>query len=218
VTISVETKAEPIQEEGKITADIKSVTLKNAPTTASVKDTGTVSASFAANLADLPPADATVAASISKTPDPVVLAAYQDAVAKQGNQMGDVAYAMTVAKTNLEDGKDVGAATVTMSVPVAWVEDRGGVNAVRIARYADDGSTQVLDTTFVGLDSSSNMEFQGASPGGLSIFALITVRTADETITPRSSTSGSLPIPEILYTFTGISILLLIVILFIRKR
>ena len=218
VTISVETKADPHEEEGKITADIKSITLKNSPTTASVKDTGTVSASFEANLVDLPPADATVAATISRTPDPVVLAAYQEAVAKQGDQMGDVAYAMTVAKTNLADGKDIGAATVKMSVPVAWVEDRGGAGAVKIARYADDGSTQVLDTTFIGLDSSSNMVFEGASQGGLSIFALITVRTNEETITPRSSTSESLPIPEILYTFTGISILLFIVILLIRKR
>jgi hypothetical protein len=217
VTISIATTADPRQENGIITGDIKSISMKNEPATAAVKDAGTVSASFDADLVSLPPNDATITATILEQPDPAVVAAYHGAVAKQGYQIGEVAYAMNVGKTHLEDGKDIGSATVRMSVAPSWVANRGGPGDVKIARYADDGTSQVLETRFIGFDSSSNMVFEGTSPGGLSIFALITVKTPQVTITPQPTTPASIPSPQIITSLAGISLLLFFILLVIRK-
>jgi len=71
-----------------------------------------------------------------------------------------------------------------MSVAPSWVLSNGGIF---ISRLADDGSSQILDTKFTGLDSSGNMIFTGTSPNGLSIFALISVRSAEATVTPAAT-------------------------------
>jgi len=148
---------------------------------------GMVSASFDAELTGLPPEDATIAASISEKPDSRAQAAFERAAAWKGQQIESVAYTLQVHKTHLEDIKDVGQATVSMSIAPSWALNRGGITNMKIARYADDGSSQLLDTQFTGLDSSQNMVFVGTSSGGLSIFALVAVKNSQVAIAPLPS-------------------------------
>jgi hypothetical protein len=187
VTISVRTKDLPRQEGGRITGDVESVSLKHAPVEAQYLGPGMVSASFDAELTGLPPEDATIAASISEKPDSRAQAAFERAAAWKGQQIESVAYTLQVHKTHLEDIKDVGQATVSMSIAPSWALNRGGITNMKIARYADDGSSQLLDTQFTGLDSSQNMVFVGTSPGGLSIFALVAVKNSQVAIAPLAS-------------------------------
>jgi len=221
VTLTITTPAEPNVQNGTITAGVKSISMKYAPVTAQFTGTGTVSASFTADLMHLPSQNATIAVSLAEKPDPLVQAAFDSAVKKTGYQMDAIAYTLNVAKTNLNDGREIGIATVNMSISPSWITAHGGVGQVKIARYADDGTSQVLDTRSAGPDSSGNMVFTGTSPGGLSIFALVSVKTtpvAAAAITPQPTSPSSLP-------FTGANSLLLvpplfvfIIVIFMRQR
>ncbi|MHB8164267.1 MAG: hypothetical protein ACYDDV_07935 [Methanoregula sp.] len=192
------------------------------PVTSQLKDAGTVSASFKADLTSLPPSDATITAVIAETPGPATQVAIDQAVAKQGYQLDAVAYTMDVTKTNLDDGKDIGPATVTMSVPPSWVANHGGIDGVKIARFADDGTSQLLETRYIGPDSSANMVFAGSSPGGLSIFALISVKAHAEATAPSSqpasAASGSLPFSGAMDTLRIATPLIILGIFLMVKR
>jgi hypothetical protein len=140
---------------------------------------------------NLPVQNAKVSTSLSKTPTPQVQEAIQRAAGDKGYHLDSVAYTMQVEKDNLEDKKDIGQATVKMSVSPAWVLNHGGISYTKIARFADDTTSQVLDTQFVGLDSSQNMVFSGTSPGGLSIFALISVKAQQDTASTQTTSESS---------------------------
>ena len=223
MTIGVTTAASPKEANGVITADIKSISMEHQPVSAQFKDTGTVSASFKADLMNLPPSDATITAVIAEKPGPATQKAIDQAVSHKGYQLDAVAYTMDVAKTNLNDGKDIGPATVTMSVTPSWVAAHGGVAGVNIVRFADDGTSQLLDTRFVGLDSSANQVFEGTSPGGLSIFALISVKIPEKTIVQKSQpepvTSEPIPFYGVMRTMgLATPLLILGIILMIRRK
>jgi hypothetical protein len=183
-SIIVTTKGAPKEEQGKLTAEIESISLQSEPVAAEYSGKGAVTASFGAELKSLPGDDAAVSATLLEQPDAKTMAAYERAAAEHGYAVGSVAYAMRVDKSGLEDGRDVGTATVTMTVSPAWVLANGGVSGVHIARLADDGTSQILATSFDGLDTNANMIFTGSSPGGLSMFALISVKSS-----PQSSAS-----------------------------
>ena len=176
VTITITTAASLEGTNGEKTAVVRSISLEHQPVTGQFMDTGMVAASFRADLMSLPPEDSAITARVTKNPVSPGLAGFERAAAEKGYQMDAVAYTMDIAKTNLDDGKDIGQATVTMSVSPSWVEEHGGAASVRIARFADDGTSQILKTRYRGIDSSANQIFEGDSPGGLSIFALITIR------------------------------------------
>ena len=195
-TISITTKGSPQEKEGQITGEVETISMKSIPVSAKVPESGVVSASFQAELKSLPTSDSKIGFSISEIPDASSRSAFERAAADKGYQIDAIAYTMQVEKTNLEDQKDIGAATVTMSVAPLWVLNHGGITNVKIARFADDGSSQVLDTQFTGLDRLQNMVFTGTSPGGLSIFAVIAVKNpqiavAVPVIPPVSSTQSN---------------------------
>ncbi|MFA4826295.1 MAG: hypothetical protein WC593_14180 [Methanoregula sp.] len=223
MTVGVITETGPKETNGILTADVKSISMEHQPVTAQIKDTGTVSASFKADLMSLPPSDATITAVIAEKPDPATQVAIDKAASQMGYQLDAVAYTMDVAKTHLNDGKDIGPATITMSVSPSWVVGHGGISGVKIARFADDGTSQLLETRFVGLDSSVNMVFEGTSPGGLSIFALISVKAHEEAIEqpsqPMPAASGSMPLNSAVETLRLTAPLIVLgIFLMIRKR
>ncbi len=111
-TISVTTKEALKEDQGQLTAEIESISLQSEPVSAEFAGAGTVTASFGADLNSLPGEGATVAATLLEQPDAQTLAAYEQAAAEQGFAIGSVAYAMDVDKPGLEDGTDVGTATV----------------------------------------------------------------------------------------------------------
>jgi hypothetical protein len=184
-TISVTTKGTPQEVQGQLSGEIESITLQSKPVTAQYSGKGTVSASFGAELNTLPSQGATVTASISEKPDDRSKAAFGRAAAEKGFAIGSIAYTMKVDKPGLEDGRDVGPATVSMTVSPSWVLANGGSSGIHIARFADDGTSEILDTSFNGIDVDSNMVFTGKSPRGLSIFALISVKAQTPAVTPQ---------------------------------
>jgi len=85
----------------------------------------------------------------------------------------DVAFAINVQRTNLENVTDLGSATITMTVSEAWVQEHGAEN-VRIFRVTETGETEILETTLVSSEGGI-YTFEGISPQGLSVFGLVAV-------------------------------------------
>lgn len=128
-----------------------------------------VSASFEVDLKSLPP-DASINISISQDPDEDVLTSFELVAMGDGDVVADIACTLSVEKTNLENGIDLGEAIITMKVGQAWVE-RYGMDNIQIMRHSEEGEDQVLTTTFMGYEGEQAI-FQAASPGGLSVFGL----------------------------------------------
>lgn len=84
---------------------------------------------------------------------------------------GDIPYAMDVERFNLTE---IGETNVSMTLPVSWVDRRGGrTDSVHIARIADMTSkTALINSVFVGSDSNADMIFRGDSPSGSSLYAI----------------------------------------------
>lgn len=69
----------------------------------------------------------------------------------------------------------LGASTVSLAVPVPWVEEQGGADLIRIGRIdGTSGAAELLETSATA--SAESVRFRGESPNGTSIFALISVR------------------------------------------
>lgn len=190
-TITVTTKESPREDQGKLSGEIESIILKATPLTSHYTETGPVSASFGADLNSLPAPGATVTASLIEKPDDQSRAAFERAAEENGVSVDTIAYAMKVDKSGLEDGKEVGEATVTMTVSPAWVLAHGGFSGIQIARFADDGSSELLASSFNGIDADSNMVFTGTSPRGLSIFALISIKAPAQAVAPQPAPAPS---------------------------
>lgn len=132
---------------------------------------------------DHTPYDGSIKVSILPEPDPNVKTQYVLASIDNNYDIGDIAYVMTVEKTNLQnkvydpatdevvdDSGAVVSAVICMKVSPAWVEAHGGNQSVKIMRY-DNDTVELLDTKYIGMENGL-MVFQAISPHGLSIFAL----------------------------------------------
>jgi PGF-pre-PGF domain-containing protein len=85
--------------------------------------------------------------------------------------LNTIAYTLEVKKVNLTTGP----ANITFTIPATWVNLHGGTNAVHITRISEEtGKTELLATTYLGLDAQDNMIFRGDSPNGTSLFGLLT--------------------------------------------
>jgi PGF-pre-PGF domain-containing protein len=78
-----------------------------------------------------------------------------------------------------------------MAVSPAWVDAHGGADAIRIIRFAEDGTREVLATRLVDTDASGNLVFEAASPNGLSVFGLAAVSAMPQTSSGSSSSGTS---------------------------
>ena len=161
------------EANGVIQADtIQSILLATTPIEAYTGGAGQVAASFTAGLASLPP-DAALTTTVAEPVNPVVVEAFQRAVANDGDEIQAIAYTLTVQKTNIAATLP---ARITMSIPAAWVTAHGGTSSIVIGRIADDQTSSVLKTSFSGYDPDGNMKFVADSPAGLSVFGLIATR------------------------------------------
>lgn len=119
------------------------------------------------------PDDARVTITTTRRPDENADSAFQLAAAGAGMGEVSIAYTINVEKTNLQNGVDIAAASVTMAAGPDWVTANGGTDAIRIIRYdPETGTQQVLETRYLGTDEAGRMLFEGISPDGLSAFAL----------------------------------------------
>lgn len=181
-----------ISRDGNIvTGTITDVVLKSGDMTATFNKTGDAVVSFLAHLPYFP-VGGRLSADLGNTPSDAVVSAYSLALRGEGLDVGDVAYTLTVSKTVINR---TGAATITMAVDPAWVTAHGGVTAIRIVRQADNGTTEVLETTFKGYNADGQYVFEAQSPNGLSVIGLVavTAASAETTMTtaPVSDTTTS---------------------------
>ncbi len=146
---------------------------------------------------------------------------FQTITEKNNLQMQSVAYTLDVRKVKIPQ---TSAANITMSIPPSWVDRYGGKDAVRIIRISEEtGTSELLDTVYMGLDPNGNMVFRGDSPNGSSLFGLLTAKATameqeqnpDSPIIPVSRPAMSTNIGMVswimtIFTDNPISIILII--------
>jgi PKD repeat protein len=155
-----------------ISQDAGSISLSTESVEASIPGVGEVSGSVEAGIDSISDG-AEVNLTLAK-PEVKDILAFEAAMKKEGKELDAVAFTMTVTKTNITANLP---AKITMTVPPDWVARNGGITAVSIVRTADDGTTQVLPTTFAGIDfKTGNFVFEALSKDGLSVFGLVTVK------------------------------------------
>jgi PGF-pre-PGF domain-containing protein len=149
---------------------------------------GIVSGSVRADLPSLAPQRGWVNNTISDTVLPDTLATFKAITDANGLSLQNVAYTLQVKKAGVETGPS----NVTLTVPASWVNLHGGSAAVHITRISDTGQTELLNTTYIGTDSTGNLIFRGDSPNGTSLFGLITAEAyaAEETEHPNVTYVG----------------------------
>lgn len=143
---------------------------------------GTVSFQVRAELKTLPDG-AGISIVLSKTANPAAYNAFALAVARAQNSIGNIAFVAEVNKTRLVDGRDIGPATVTLSVGRTWADSMGVQNIV-VSVLGDDGSVELLTTKFVRYTAEGEAVFTAVSQKGVSTFGLVGLNSAAPTPTP----------------------------------
>lgn len=140
-------------------------------------DVGQVSGSIDVDLLKIPE-DASLGVTVQEKPNPDARASFVLAATNSGTEIVDIAFTIVVARTNVSNETDLGEARISIRVSEAWVEAHGGAGNIRIFRYGDDGSVEILETLIIGRDTEGNFIFEGISPNGLSVFALVVLKAA----------------------------------------
>ncbi len=235
--ITMNVRLEDFEERNGITSGIiDSIWIESEQAISRLTSIGKVSASFEAELHTLP-VDALITGTITDIVSEEMSDAFMLATEQDGNRLGDIAYVFSIDTGTLEDGIDIGTATVTLAAHRDWIEAHGGIDAVCIVHRKEDGSTEVLETSFGGYDDEGYATFSAVSPAGLSSFAMIAVtampastdtpaeaqpqetkeQDAKPATTPTPAPGDSLPAGMLLIG-GGIAIVILLLALFIRRR
>ena len=143
---------------------------------------GTVSFQVRAELKTLPDG-AGISMVLSRTANLAVYNAFDQSVRKIQNSIREIAFVAEVNKTRMVDGRDIGPATVTLSVGRNWADSMGLQNIV-VTVLRDDGSVELLTTKFVNYNADGQAVFAAASQKGVSTFGLVGLNSAAPTPTP----------------------------------
>ncbi|WAI00520.1 NosD domain-containing protein [Methanogenium organophilum] len=184
--MTIVTVGSPEVNGSVVNGTVAGIRLNTVPVVTDLGEGGRVSAAIEANLTGIPSGaglDVTVSDNISAG----TMSAFQIAATNDGLDLDAVAYTMNIVKTNLTNGQDIADATIRMAVSPAWVAANGGYDGVKIIRFAEDGTREVLDTVYLGFDGELD-QFEAYSPNGLSVFGLSATSTA--TSPTGSSSSG----------------------------
>jgi len=110
---------------------------------------------------------------ISNVADSTVTGQFVQILSQNNLSLDSIAFTMKLQRVNLINGP----ANVTLTIPLLWVNQHGGIDAVRITRISDTtGKTELLSTVYTGTDPNGNIVFRGDSPNGTSIFGLVTAK------------------------------------------
>lgn len=189
-TITIKSDETPVTSGNDLVSNVTGIELETDPVEAVLDELGNVSGSVDVELNNLP-ASSSLQITL-ETGDSGNSTAFQLAARSSGFNVDTVAYTMNIIKTNLTNGQEIKEATITMSVPTSWVNANGGTDAIKIIRIAEDGTKEVLDTTYVGT-SGDMMTFEGDSPNGMSLFGLaaVTAQTNPSNGSKTTSSGGS---------------------------
>ncbi len=150
------------------------------------------------------------------------LAKFKELAKKVNLEIKDRVVAVEVEKENLTNIDHIERAKIKIKVDKEWVNSVGGVSKARIVRE-DSENYEILNTTAVG-EEDGLVVFEGDSPNGLSLYALVTV----EPLTPTSSTAASttanigeqqkLPVNFVIIGAVAIIVIVAIAVLFFGKK
>ena len=181
VTVPVQTGTS--STGGVVTRDGKQVLVTTEQQVNVGGDVGNVRSSIDVDLVNIP-SNASLSVTVSKSPDSTASAAFTLAAADAGTTIRSIGFTINVQRTNVANTTNLGEARITMVAPESWVNANGGPAAVRIFRYAEDGTREILQTQIVGRDGAGNYIFRGISPRGLSVFAAIALQEAPPIAVP----------------------------------
>jgi hypothetical protein len=100
----------------------------------------------------------------------------------------------------------MGQAVITLKVGKAWA-DKYGADNVRILRVGDDGTKEVLPTTFDSYDGNQAI-FEGISENGLSYFGLAAVKSTGGGGVPLSAIIGGVAAAVVIVGAVAVILLL----------
>ncbi len=206
----------------KITPITSTGVAESGPVVADLVGMEGVSGAWSVDITKLSGAPASISTSIIQQPSAAVQNSFRTALQATKLDVAQIAYVMQVTKNNISS---TGPATVSMSVPQNWINNYGGIDAVRIIRNGDDGSTEVLTTKFSNYDMDTGyLNFKAPSPKGLSTFGIVAVKTyvpgaATPSVTPVVTTTGApavtpvQPAPGALPTTTIIGAIIVVIVI-----
>lgn len=185
-TLTIETEDAPAFDNDTVSGTVANIRLETNPIVTDLSAVGTVRASVALNLTGIP-AGAGLTTTVSQDVSADARNAFQLAAGGAGLTLGDVAYTLNIVRTNLENGQHITGATIRMAVDSTWVTNHGGPGMIRIIRVADNGTPEMLPTTFT--DTGGMFVFEATSPG-FSTFGLAAVSAAPQAAPTSSSRSS----------------------------
>jgi parallel beta-helix repeat protein len=180
-----------IDENGKlVVSNISGVVLRAAP---SVTELGSGSAgpgnvTTSIDLALRQFVEAPLEVEVTEGANATITSGFQLA-AGSGNVVNAIAYTMTIKGSSLVNGNLSGEGEpvrLNMSVSRDWVDSHGGIEAVKVMRYSDDGITkETLETRYLFTAGTPPMCYFGIiSPHGLSVFGIASVIPAPPSPAP----------------------------------
>lgn len=188
--------------------------LANNPLSADLTDMPGVAVSWITQIENNPAPDARITTIIQQNADPLTRERFSTALQRVGKKIGSLAYVMIVQKSGITS---TGPATITMNVPQNWIDRNGGLGAITIVRAAEDGTTEILSTSFDGYNSDTGYpRFMAESPQGLSTFGLIgmsasTIETVPDHGQSAPAQPHNPPDVSIITAATGLFLLLAII-------
>ncbi|MEN6610153.1 MAG: hypothetical protein ABFC24_04870 [Methanoregulaceae archaeon] len=176
------TGANVTSEGGNLSIEgIQSVTLESEPVTASLGgNIGTVSTQIEIGLTEMVP-DLSIQQNVIQGATTTTTNAFQVAAAGSDLDIKAIAYTVEFKNTEtLNANLNSAGVTLNLSVDHAWVVANapdGNVNNIKILRFGDDGTKEVLSTRYLGSQGSTDF-FEATSPHGLSVFGVTAVTTS----------------------------------------
>ena len=180
-----------IDENGKLViSNISEVVLKAAPSVTEIGSgagsPGNVTTSIDLALRQF--VEAPLEVEVSEGANSTISGGFQMA-AGFGNVVDAIAYTMTIKGSSLVNSNLSGSdepVRLNMSVSQDWVDSHGGIEAIKVLRYSDDGVTkETLETRYLFTAGTPPMcYFEIISPHGLSIFGVASVVPAPPSPAP----------------------------------
>jgi hypothetical protein len=159
-------------EGDKVTGPVKSADFVTDPVEAPLTP-GMVSGAVRTGFPELTQ-QGTISTTISDRPAPLLVDQFRSVMAQNGLEFGTVAYTYDVRKSTMPPAE---SATVFLVLPESWVNQHGGISAVRIIRVSDTtGAAELVPAIYNGTDKKGVMNFQGISANGTSVFGLVTLK------------------------------------------